>query len=364
MYEQESPEAVKARILDRIDTGLDKREGSWTNNAVSAMAAEISDTYHAMDTLIPAFYLEAGSGPYIDRQAAVVGIYRKPGAKAVCTLQVTGKPGARIPAGATFYSTGKLAFVTVADIIVSESDTASGQLEAVEIGAAYNIGADEIDATARNFSGIDSYRNEAAAGGVDREDDEALLARYYARMRRTGTSGNMYHYEAWAMEVSGVGACRVFAKHNGAGSVKLVLAGDDMAPASTEAVEACKTHVEAEMPIGPVLTVEAAKQLAVTIAATVTVDGSTGSGQIQQRLQEAVTAYLQEITADAFGSHIDCQLERPDNRGYQVSFNRIGYLLLSIPGVIDYTGLTLNGETSNLRVAADQVPVLTGVTIS
>lgn len=364
MYENESPEAVKARILARIDTGLDKREGSWTNNAVSAMAAEISDTYHAMDTLIPAFYLEVGSGPYIDRQAAVVGIYRKPGAKSVCILQVTGKPGALVPAGATFYSTGKLAFAAVSDIIVSESGTATGQLEAVEIGTAYNIGADEIDATARNFSGVDSYRNEAAAGGVDQETDEALLARYYARMRRTGTSGNMYHYEQWAMETAGVGACRVFAKHTGAGTVKLALAGDDMVPASSEAVESCKAHVEEEMPIGPVLTVEAAGKLNVAVSVKVTVDGSATTGRVKEQLETAVASYLRTIAAAAFADHIDCQLERPEGRGYQVSLNRIGFLVMSIPGVLDFSALTLNGTSANLQVAADQVPVLTGVSVT
>ena len=38
-------------------------------------------------------------------------------------------------------------------------------------------------------------------------------------------------------------------------------------------------------------------------------------------------------------------------------------LLLSIPGVVDYTALSLNGGTENLSIPADTLPVLKEVVV-
>lgn len=78
MYENLTVEDIKSRILERITTNLQTREGSYTNDVISAAAAEIAEVYHSMDALLPAFYLDETSGTYIDRQAAVVGITGKP----------------------------------------------------------------------------------------------------------------------------------------------------------------------------------------------------------------------------------------------------------------------------------------------
>ena len=79
MYENLTVEDIKHRILERITTNLQTREGSYTNDVISAAAAEITEVYHNMDALLTAFYLDETSGTYIDRQAAVVGITRKHG---------------------------------------------------------------------------------------------------------------------------------------------------------------------------------------------------------------------------------------------------------------------------------------------
>ena len=38
-------------------------------------------------------------------------------------------------------------------------------------------------------------------------------------------------------------------------------------------------------------------------------------------------------------------------------------MLLSIPGVVDYTALSLNGGTENLSIPADTLPVLKEVVV-
>lgn len=104
MFEDMTPEKIRKRILARLETNLQTREGSFTNDIIAAAAAELSECYHSLDALVPAFYVDETSGPYIDKQAATVGIFRKAGTEAECTLLLAGAEGAQVPAGTPFYT--------------------------------------------------------------------------------------------------------------------------------------------------------------------------------------------------------------------------------------------------------------------
>lgn len=363
MYEDITVEGIKQRIIARLTTALDTREGSHTNEEIAAVAAELAECYHVWDSLLPQFYVDKTSGIYIDRQAAVVGITRKAGTAASCSVTFTGADGAGVPAGTPFYTAAGLAFYLSESITIS-GGTAVGLLVAAETGDAYNIGAGEIVKTLRNYSGIAGYANNTATGGTDAESDEALLARYLERMRRTATSGNPYHYQQWALEAAGVGASRVISKWAGPGTVKVVLAGPDMEPVAEPIVAACAAYIASQRPVGAEVTVASAGARDISVAAVVTVDGSTSRETVAAEFRAAVEAYLSGLASSAFASNVDLQLEEMGDKTYTVLYNRIAYLLLSVSGVTDYETLTVNGGSANITVAADEVPVLTGVSVS
>ena len=362
MYENLTVEDIKSRILERITTNLQTREGSYTNDVISAAAAEIAGVYHSMDALLPAFYLDETSGTYIDRQAAVVGITRKAGTKAACSITFTGTNGAQVPAGTPFYTAG-LAF-TLRETVTVADGTAAGTLEAAEVGDLYNIGAGEITQTLKNYSGITGYTNGEASGGTDPESDASLLSRYLDRMRRTATSGNPYHYQQWANSVAGVGASRVIAKWDGPGTVKVILADPNMEPAAEETVEACGAYIEEQRPVGAAVTVVAAEALELSVSATVTIDGTTTREAVKTAFAEALGTYFRSLVTTAFAQNLDGQLDTLAEETYTVSYNRISAILLTIPGVVDHTALLVSGGTQNVSVAADAVPVLTEVTVA
>ena len=363
MFEDMTPEKIRKRILDRLKTDLQTREGSFTNDVIAAAAEEISEVYHSLDALVPAFYVDETSGPYIDKQAGIVGVVRKAGTAARCAVTFTGAEGASVPAGAVYYTASGLGFYLESAVTIRDG-TGTGTLAASEAGCAYNIAAGEIVTALRNYGGVTSFANEAANGGADPETDEALLTRYLERMRKPATSGNPWHYQRWAKEVEGIGAARVVSKWNGPGTVKVIVADQNLRPPSAAAVAACAAHIEAGRPIGPAVTVEAAKALEVRVGAAVTLDGTAGRESVREALEDAVGAYLKALAASAFGGNADWQLEAPEAGAYAVLFNRIAFLLLSAPGVADYASLTLNGEAANLTVPADMLPVLTEVTVT
>lgn len=363
MYETLTVEQIKTNILNRLTTGLQTREGSYTNDVISAAAAEIAECYHSLDALVPSFYLDETSGEYIDRQAAVVGIARKEGGASSCVIRFTGSDGASIPAGTPFYTEAGLAFDLDEEVTIS-AGSGVGRLTCQDVGLKGNIGPGEITQTLRNYSGIDSYANEAAAGGVDRESDGALLERLLARLRRVATSGNPYHYQQWADSVEGVGTSRVIAKWNGAGTVKVVLAGQDFGPAPEDVVTACGTYIESQRPVGAAVTVTAAQGVELAVTATVSIDGTTTKGKVQTAFQAALAAYLAGLVKTAFTRNLDGELDDVAGQRYTVSYNRVSALLLSVPGVIDHTALTVAGGTANVSVPADGVPVLTEVRVT
>lgn len=368
MFEHMTPEKIKSRVLGRLKTDLQTREGSFTHDVIAAAAEEICEVYHALDALVPAFYVDETSGEYIDRQAGIVGIVRKAGTAARCPITFTGSEGASIPAGAAYYTASGalaasgLAFYLEAPVTIRDG-TGEGTLIAAEVGDAYNIAAGEIVTALRNYGGVTGFTNAEADGGTDPETDEALLARYLERMRKPATSGNPWHYQLWAKEVEGVGAARVVSKWNGPGTVKVIVADQDLRPATEAAVAACAAHIEAERPIGPEVTVEAAKTLEVTVEAAVTLEGGVALSGVREALEEAAAEYFRSTAAPAFGGSVDLQFETMEEGAYPLLYNRIAFLLLSIPGVADYTALTLNGGTENLSVPADTLPVLKEVRV-
>lgn len=356
-------EDVKTAILSRLTTNLQTREGSFVNDVISGMAIEITNVLHSMAALLPMFYVDETSGKYIDRRAGDLGLTRKPGTKATCPMTFSGEDGASIPSGTLFYTTGGLTYTLDEEITLLEG-TATGTLTADDVGVAYNVGAGEVNQTIKNYDGITAYTNGAATGGTDAETDADLCRRLYQRLRRPPTSSNPYQYQNWAESINGVGAARIVSKWDGPGTVKVILASQAMETVAGDVVDAVHAYIETHRPVGPAVTVVSAAAHDMAISAAVSIDGTTTKETVRTAFEQAVRGYLRSLVSGAFADTIDRDFDTMDGKTYTVNYNHLVYLLLRIPGVTDYTSLTSGGGTSNIILAADEVPVLTGVSVS
>lgn len=348
MYENLTVEQIKNDILNRISSDLDKSEGSFINDMVSGVAYEIWKVYQSMDALIPIAFVDETSGEYIDKRAAEYGIKRKPGTKAEVALSFTGTDGTVIPKGKIFVTSEGLQFETSEDVTI-ENGAASVTATAVEIGSEYNVEVETITGQLISLSGLTSVTNlEPATGGADPETDAALVKRLYDYLQNPATSGNAAHYRQWALEVDGVGAAKVIPLWNGPGTVKVLIVGNNNEPVDQSIVEQCRVHIEENRPIGATVTVVSAEGLPINVSVSVIIDSTTTLENVRDSFEEALRVYLRSI---AFSK-------------YTLAYNRVAYMLLDIPGVIDYTSLTINGGTTNITIGDDQVPVLGTVVIS
>ena len=71
-----------------------------------------------------------------------------------------------------------------------------------------------------------------------------------------------------------------------------------------------------------------------------------------------LSGYLKEQALEAY------QPSLSPEKGYRVSYARIGSAILDTEGVEDYEGLTVNGGTANLTIPAKHAAVLGEVSVS
>ena len=248
MYEDKTPEAIKAEILAAIrqSQGLSAMAGGFADGVAGPVAEQLSEAYRALEGVPSMLFVDESSGGYIDLVGGqYYSITRREGTRAYCDISFSGTPGLVLPQGTAFLTAGGLAYSLLAAVTLGEDGAGEGRLEAAEAGSAYNVEAGAIDRMYVNLTGLTDYHSEAAAGGTDAESDAALLARVRERVQRPPTSGNGYQYRQWAMEIPGVGNAKVVELPGGPGTVGVTLVdSNDRAP-SEEIVEAVEAHIVA-----------------------------------------------------------------------------------------------------------------------
>lgn len=339
LFEDLTPETILERILSRMDTDLQTREGSYAWDQAAPIAFEIWRVLMTLNELIEAFYVNEKSGPYLDAHADLFAMARREGTRAAAKLTLFGRDGVTVPAGTAFFS-GALEYRLSGDAVVKDG-TATGYLRSAQVGQRYNVPAGSIDQIIRTIPGLERFEAEAADGGTDPESDEALYARLDEKRKRPPTSGNPGHYREWALSVDGVGAVRVTPLWRGPGTVKVLIAGYDRHPVDEVVVDACKTYIEGQRPVGADVTVASAKAVEVNVSARVMLETGASLAEVEREFVSKLDTYLADTAFEEF----------------TVYTHRVGALLMSVNGVVDYRELTLNGSRGNLELDSDSVPV-------
>lgn len=347
LFEDQTPEVIRDRILSSMSTELQTREGSYAYNQASPIAFEIWRMLMTLDEMVYAFYVTPESGPWLDKSADLHAMTRRVGTRATAVIHFTGKDGVTVPAGTQFFTVAGLEFLLVYDVTLKDGGGA-GCLRAATVGDSYNVDAGEITQIMRNIVGLEKWTHEAAVGGTDPESDVSLYERIDFRRKRPATSGNENHYIEWARSCDGVGGVKVQRLWNGPGTVRVVIVGDDGRPVDEAVVAACAAYIETQRPVTAEVTVISAESAPISVSAAVKLDGTVTLAEAQTEFAAKLDAYLQPM---AFEENV-------------VYYTRIGALLSSMEGVVDYEDLLVNGGTDNVTVADIAVPVPGEVTLT
>lgn len=348
MYEGQTEEAILGRLLARIPDTMDKREGSVIYDALAPAANELAQMYVELDTNISLVFPNADNEEYLDSAVAWSGIVRKAATKA----QWRGK----------FYNSQDVLMDVLIGSRYSIEDLNYIVLSKLGVGQ-FVVECETAGVVGNQFSGsllpIDFINGLARAelvdllvSGEDTETGEALYDRYQDRVSKPITSANKNQYVNWAREVPGVGDAKVFPLWNGEGTVKVVILNNDKRSPSAAVVQAVQTYIdptqdghgEGAAPIGPVVTVVGATEVAINISTRVELARDATVADVKEQLEVSIAKYIEGL---AFS-----------DTDTLVRITRIANLILDVPQVIDYFDLTINGLTGNIQVPLDSVAVL------
>ena len=344
---------ILEQLLDAVPDSYQKTIGFPTYDLLAAVSLRMEGTDEELAQAKTLLDPENLTGDDLDRFVFPrSGLDRRQATFAHGVVHVVGT--GTVSEGALFESGGGIQFYATQTVqITGEGDV---PVTCRQDGTAGNLPAHSVTQMPVTIQGIASCDNPAPmSGGYDEEDDAAYYERYLLKIRTPATSGNIYHYQSWALEVSGVGAVKVFPLGHGANTVDVVLVDSTGQPAPEDLVGQVQDYIdpsstgrgEGQAPIGAQCYVEAAAKKEISISATVSKLNTAEEENITAGIKAAVTAYLAEIVF----------------RQDYVSFARITDRILDVEGVLDLENLTVNGGTGNVAVGERECAVLGEVTL-
>jgi uncharacterized phage protein gp47/JayE len=355
MFEDKNKETIHSEMMESVSDDYDKSVGSFIYDSTMPTAMKLEEAYKSLGTVTDKLSVENLEGDELSQRIYErSGVERKPATFASTVVTVTGQAGTVINIGDKI-SSDTVNYSFMESKTIDSSGTAEVLVQCDEAGIVGNVPANSIQSFPVTIQGLTSVTNkEPVTNGYAAESDEELLKRYYERIQTPATSGNKAHYKNWAKEVTGVGDARIFPLWNGDNTVKVVIIDSNKGPAAAELVEEVQTHIdpdslglgEGAAPIGAYCTVESASGLTINLSFTATKDTAFTDEQIRDSVEQNIGEYLKEL---AFTDS-------------QVSYARIGSLVLASDGILDYTDLRVNDGASNILVSDTEVPVLGVIT--
>lgn len=341
-------EEIRARLLQATPDAYQKTVGFPTYDILAAVALELAKIYGGIEFVRQKLDPEYLKGAELDRYILPrSGLERRPSTFAHGKLLITGK--GTVEKGALFASAGGILFEAVENLTVSGEN--SLRVTCRKDGAIGNLPAHTVTQMPVTIPGITACDNpEPLSGGYDEESDAAYFQRHLIKVRTPPTSGNVYHYLTWALEIAGVGYAKVFPLGHGENTVDVVLVDSDGKPADADLVQNVQNYIDpggtgegyGTAPIGARCFVSAATARPITLSVIITKVGSDDAQAVSDDIRKAASAYFGSV---AFQSD-------------SISYAQVAKAILNVPGVLDFSRLRLDGDVENIAVGARECAVL------
>lgn len=255
-----------------------------------------------------------------------------------------------------YTDTTATALATALAPLLNDTDRVDVDCESVDAGFELNVGSYEIDQVVDSIDGIDSVENaNPFVGGTDDETDEEYQARLVLALSSDVGQGNKSDYVRWAKTVSGVDNASVIAQWNGNNTVKVVLVGPDNTAVAAGVVTEVQDLLDPGIngagdglaPIGAVVTVQSVAVVNISVAGTIvhesgyTLDGANQTSATRPEIVNAINDYLRSLPP-----------------GGDVIWAELLARVVTVDGVADVSGFTVNAGTANIAITDLQVPSL------
>lgn len=352
---------VHDRMLGQAPENYDTSEGSLFWDATRPTALEVSEI---MDSVLPLvivnMFPQFAEGYFLDYHGERESVTRREATYSTGKINIKGADGTFIPAGTTVTTDEvdgiTLEYRTTEDATIDASGVVEIRIEALEAGASGNVPADSIVNFLEPISGVQSLNNnEEMTGGIDEEDDDTYRERILLTNQTRSFTGNKADYIRWAKEITGVGEVLVVPEWDGPGTVKVLIASSTGSVPSQATIDEVQNHIAPDerdggglAPIGALVTVTSINSNVIDVSFTVTLEDDFSIDAVIQAIKMQLSVYFSE------------EIEQ----GGLVRYTKIGAIIMTTPGIVDYDNLQLNGGIDNIQLEPDEVAVVGEVTTS
>jgi uncharacterized phage protein gp47/JayE len=344
----DSLQTIRDRMLLTVPSDLDKSEGSFIWDAITAAAVEIQESLKKLEHEAKQTFAGTANEDNLDKRTEEMGTFRLVVSPAIGEVEFTGTAGTVIPTGTLVATDSGTQYQTDNEVTIDESGKVLAKITAVEGGESGNVPANVIKSLPVTVQGVNAVNNpEPTYGGEDREEDEVLRERYFENIKNRAIDGNTPQYQKWADEYPGIGRAKIFPLWAGPNTVKVSILDTSNGVAAQGLVDDFQTYLDpgseglgnGVAPIGSIVTVTTAEVVNFNISANaVLADGYTEPDGVD----EALRAYFADLS---FNKNT-------------VSYMGIGATILSVNAVERISDLSVNGSTADVTLTAEQIPVL------
>lgn len=346
MFEDMTYEKILQNALSRVDSDIDKRQGSIIFDALAPFCAELAQAYIQLDRVLSESFGDTASREYLIKRAGERGLSVYPASRAVirgafdCMLNV----GDRFNLGEYNYAVTQYIDFDSYYYYKLECET-EGEC-GNQLGRLIPI---------ESIAGLShAQATELITLGEDEEDTEAFRQRYLDSLLNQGFGGNTTDYRNWVKAIDGIGGVKVFKADDwlGAGTVRVVIQASDFTVVSADKVSEVQEKIDPSAsgsgvgiaPIGHQVTVSGADGVELEISAELTLEEGETLSEVRVEIEEKITQYLMELNS---------QWESVDR--ITVFAMQLGARALEVNGVSDISNIEINGSQSNLRLGQEQI---------
>lgn len=341
--------------LDMISDRRDRRQGSLIYDALAPNSAEISTFYTELAMMESRTFGDTATGDDLTKRVKERGIYRKASVKATFYAEFfdKNKNVYTVPIGNRF------ALEDLFYVVIDTDDT--GQVLECETAGEYGnkylgelIPLEYMDGLA--YATLTEVRTD----GEDEESDDQLRSRYLSSFLTDNFGGNIADYKNKVMALQNVGGVKVYPVWNGGGTVKIVVLDMGYSKPTDTVINELQQEIDPTQdgygygiaPIGHRVTVVGVDEFLCNISVGVILDGKVDSSFVESELQTAFAKYFYELSATW-----------EESSPLIVRISHLESAVLEIAGVVDVMNCTVNGESSNIMLGDDEIPVLAGIEV-
>ena len=358
MFEHMTYETIMEQVLKRVESDVDKRQGSIIWDAVAPVCAELAQAYIELDNILRLTYAETSYDKWLDKRCSEMGVHREAATYSIRLGLMYGRNNMPmdIPLGSRF------SIETVNYKAIERIETGKYKLVCEQAGIVGNQLFGKL-IPVENISGLASAElMDVLIPGENIESDESLFARYEEKVNSTPYGGNIDDYMQKTKAIEGVGDCKIFPVWNGGGTVRVAVIDSEFNTPSDTLIDAVQEILDpipysqqgmGLAPIGHWVTVAPVEAVEINLDTTLVLKQGYSIGQMQKFVEDAFNEYLKELSKTwAKEDYLVVRLNQLEAR------------ILNIEGLLDIEATTFNGNGTNVVLNHEQIPIMGAVVLN